>query len=573
MKNNSKKGKRGNVKRKMAGRVAALVLSLSVGFTIIQRPQYVFAADGGSILSDAELSSGSLVNPNRDYLYRMHHKDVQSVTNVTDLYDYVVMPDLPGEDMGNTDHLKYLVIHETDNTSPTATAIANYSSFWQSGNNSTWIVDENTVVQGTSMKIKARTIGNTDFNKSDVSNGNSVNIEMAVNTGADYMRTVANTVHLVRKILEEYPELTLARHYDAFSERYNGESTRKMCPRLMLTEMSWWTWERFVYFATNPDLPIPFIDFNPEDESDVPKSLKGLDIMKIKTKNEPISRAGGDSFDFSLRDMLAAMPGREKWYGKDVETSEIAVDNETIEEVTDILRDTTNNSTDVSSDSSESEKKDVDVETEKESKENKIVESEEVSVLDEADTILEENEKKASSNKSLFVFDDEMESKDFLVFNEYIDLNVEEIEQYIKNSSQGVQYSDSELNDILVSINFACKMENFNPYIAIEMMNQYTGFLHFGGQAQPDWYNFGGLVNEDGDLIQYENIEEGAIAYIQFLKYLTSKDKFKLSCDNTEAIKAIKSRGKVKNLGDMTRALGVSEGFISSIVNRVKDLA
>lgn len=570
MKNN-KKGKRGNVqKKRMAGRVAALVLSLSVGFTMIQKPQYVFAADGGSILSDAELSSSSLVNPNRDYVYRYHHKDVLSVTNVDNLYDYVVMPDLPGRDMGNTDHLKYLVIHETDNTAPTATAMANYSSFWQSGYNSTWIVDENTVVQGTGITIRSKTIGNTDFNKSDVADGNSINIEMAVNSGADYMRTVANTVHLVRKILAEYPELTLARHYDAFSERYNGKSTHKLCPRLMLTEMSWWTWERFVYFATNPDLPIPFIDFNPEDKSDIPKSLKGLNVMKVKVKNEPISRPGGDDFDFDLRDMLAAMPGREEWYGKDVETSEI-VDNETIEEVDNTSEEVANSSEEVSD--SSTDEKDTAIKGEEESKENETVKSEEVSTLSEADAIVEKNEKKASSNENLFVFDSDMSSEDFLVFNEYIDLNIEEMEEYIKKNSQGVEYTDSEFNDILVAINFACKMENFNPYIAIEMMNQYTGFLHFGGQAQPDYYNFGGLVDKDGDLIQYKNIEEGAIAYIQFLKYLTSKDKFKLSCDNTEAIKAVKSRGKVKNLGDMTRALGVSEGFISSIVNRVKDLA
>ena len=86
MKRNNKKCKKGNVKRKkMAGRLAALVLSLSVGFTMIQKPQYAFAADGGSILSSAELSSNKLVNPNRDYLYRVHHKDVQSVTNVDNL--------------------------------------------------------------------------------------------------------------------------------------------------------------------------------------------------------------------------------------------------------------------------------------------------------------------------------------------------------------------------------------------------------------------------------------------------------------------------------------------------------
>lgn len=561
-----KNNKKGNVKRKkkMAGRLAALVLSLTVGFTMVQKPKNAFAADGGNVLSDAELSSSKLVNPNRDYLYRVHHKDVQSVVNVDNLYDYVVMPNLPGEEMPDTSHLKYLVIHETSNVGPTATAVANYSSMWKNMYNSTWFVDEDTVVQGTEMNISSRAIGDTDYSKSDVGDDVSINIEMCVNNGADYMKTVANTIHLVRLVLKDYPHLKLARHYDAFSERYNGVSTQKLCPRLMLTEMSWWTWDRFVFFATNPNLPIPFIDFNPEEANEIPASLKGLDIMRERVKNEPIVRPGDDYFDFDLRDMLTLMPGREKWYGYG---SESVASTSNIEEA-EKTNDASENVTDATSKSDE-----IKEESKNGSNKNIASESEEVKVINEADAVLEKNEKKAASNTSMFIFDNDMDSDDFLVFNQYIDLNIEEMEQYIKTHSQGVKYTDTELNDILVAINFACKMESFNPYIAIEMMNQYTGFLHFGGQAQPEYYNFGGLENKDGVLIQYKNIEEGAIAYIQFLKYLTSKDKLKLSCDNTEAIKAVKSRGKVNNLGDMTRALGVSEGFISSIVNRVKSIA
>lgn len=556
MKRNNKKGIKVK-KKKLAGRLAALVLSLTVGFTMVQKPRNAFAADGGSVLSDAELSSSKLVNPNRDYLYRVHHKDVQSVVNVDNLYDYVVMPNLPGEEMPDTSHLKYLVIHETSNVGPTATAVANYSSMWKNMYNSTWFVDEDTVVQGTEMNISSRTIGDTDYSKSDVGDDVSINIEMCVNNGADYMKTVANTIHLVRLVLKDYPHLKLARHYDAFSERYNGVSTQKLCPRLMLTEMSWWTWDRFVFFATNPNLPIPFIDFNPEESSEIPASLKGLDIMKERVKNEPIVRPGDDDFDFDLRDMLALMPGREKWYGYDYESNSQSLDATSNIEETEKPNDISEEVADVASNSNE----------------NIVAKNQDTNVINEADAVLEKNEKKAASNTSMFIFDNDMDSDDFLVFNQYIDLNIEEMEQYIKTHSQGVKYTDTELNDILVAINFACKMESFNPYIAIEMMNQYTGFLHFGGQAQPEYYNFGGLENKDGVLIQYKNIEEGAIAYIQFLKYLTSKDKLKLSCDNTEAIKAVKSRGKVNNLGDMTRALGVSEGFISSIVNRVKNIA
>lgn len=556
-------------KRKFNGRLAAIILSVTIGISLVQRPVKVFAADGGTILSEAQLSE-NLVNSNRDYLYRVHGQDVLSVENVDNIYDYVTMPNLNGEVMPDTSHLKYLVIHETDNVSPTATAIANYSSFVQNGLNSTWIVDENTVVQGTEMNVKARTVGNTDFNKSDVSNGNSVNIEMAVNTGADYMRTVANTVHLVRTILAEYPNLQLARHADAYSERYGGDSVQKMCPRLMMSEMSWWTWERFVYFATNPDKPIPYIDFNPEESKEIPSSLKSLDIMQEKPRNEAISR-DTDSFDYSLREMLAAMPNREKWYGKETNSldSEVAaseVESENKKDSIDTIKDEIKKETEEIKDNSDKNAVENDI-TENS---NEEVKEESKDLFDTVNTIIEENEEKASSKKSLFVFEEEKSSEDFLVFNKYIDLDTEKVFAYIKEQAKDIKYSDSELNEIISAINFACNMEKFNPHIAIEMMNQYTGFLSFGGEAKAEYCNFGALRNKKGELIQYANIKEGAVAYVQFLKYLTSKDKLSLSCDNKDAIEAVKSRGKVKDFGDLTRALGVSENFIVSIIDRVQ---
>lgn len=201
--------------------------------------------------------------------------------NAFDAYNYVQKPNLQGDIMPDTSHLKYLVIHESDNTSSGATAEVIYNYMANSKNsNATWIVDDNTVIQGTAMNIKSMAIRNTDFSKSDVSDDNSVNIMMATTPSVDYMKTVANTVYLVREILTEYPKLELARHADAYTERYKGNSVQKMCPRIMMSETTWWSWERFVYFATNPELPIPYMDFNPEISSDIPSSIKSLDIMK-----------------------------------------------------------------------------------------------------------------------------------------------------------------------------------------------------------------------------------------------------------------------------------------------------
>ena len=258
----------------------AVVISM-----IFSNGQVVHAAtnDGGLILSDSILSDPSLVNPNRDYHYRNHgnKKSVLEVKNVDGLFDYVKMESLDVHNYEDTSHLKYIVIHETGTPAEGAVATNVFSYFTKVADSTMFIVDDKTVLQAMEITGKGNSLGTTDPAKSDVFNSNSLSIEICDNVDGDFMRAVANAIYLVRGILEEFPHLELRQHADAWSERekdqfgnLTGVTFQKDCPRIIRSEATWWTWEKFVYYATNPKEDIPFIDFIPEDAESFNNSSK-----------------------------------------------------------------------------------------------------------------------------------------------------------------------------------------------------------------------------------------------------------------------------------------------------------
>ena len=111
-------------------------------------------------------------------------------------------------------------------------------------------------------------------------------------------------------------------------------------------------------------------------------------------------------------------------------------------------------------------------------------------------------------------------------------------------------------------------MEKVNPLIIIELMNSYTGYFSYGGNVQKEDNNFGGLKNKKGEYIRYSNINEGAIAFTQYIKTLTSKSRLKLKSENKDALKTIK-KGSVDSISDLAEALNVPQNFVSSVANRV----
>lgn len=445
-----------------------------------------YSNDGGILLSSEELSSESLVNPYRDYKYRYHgyphgNKSVKHVENVENKFDYVEMePLVNGETMPDLSHLKYLVIHETGTFAAGAWATNVFSAFTKNPYaNTTFIVDDNTVLKAMDLNEVGYALGNTDPAKSDVFNTNSISIEMCVNADGDYLKTVGNTVYLVRGILEKLPNLELKQHADAWSEgrnEYTSESFQKNCPEILRGNGTWWTWDRFLYFAKNKNLPIPFVDFNPTIESEVPNELReylGF-TYKAEEKAEEESNKSND-----------AIAGASKYI----------------------------------------------------------------------------------TENSIFLTNN-LSEEDVLEFDRYIEIDTESVFKNIKKSSQSLKLSDAELKSLIANVNLACKMEKMNPLIIIELMNSYTGYFSYGGSVSKEDNNFGGLKDKKGEYIKYSSINEGAIAFTQFIKTLTSKSKLKLKSENKDALKSIK-KGSVKEFNDLVDALNVPEKFIDSVANRV----
>lgn len=133
---------------------------------------------------------------------------------------------------------KFIVIHETDNTSKGAGA-KKHGEAHKNGNLSTsvhYYVDDTYVVQTLNHKDGAWAVG-TSYGTplvAGVTNKNSINIEICVNPDSDYEKARLLTVELVKKLIKDtgIPASKVIRHYDA---------KKKYCPRKMLDTPSLWT--------------------------------------------------------------------------------------------------------------------------------------------------------------------------------------------------------------------------------------------------------------------------------------------------------------------------------------------
>lgn len=497
------------------------LMSFNMIVSAVKAEPLYYENNGGFILSEEELRSDSLVNPLRNYHYRSHgvyhgNKSVVSVTNIDNLFDYVVMePLVNGLTKPDLSHVKYIVIHETGTYSEGSLATNIFSYFTQVGDNAQLIVDENTIIKAMDLNEIAYAVGNTDPAKSDVFDSNSISIEMCVNIDGDYHKTVANTVYLVRDLVGYCPNFQgFRQHADAWSEGRNefySESFQKNCPTILRAESTWWTWEKFLYFAENKDLPIPFIDFDPTVESEVPDNLK--EYLGYKTESSTYKESD---------------------------------DNIKVESTAKV---------------EETAKVDAKVET--------TAKVEETTKVD-ANLIKADATSGASqyhTENSIFI-NSNLSDSEILEFDRYIESDIDKIFNNIKCSSRDIKLTDDELKELIRSVILNCKLEKVNPLIVIELMNSYTGYFTYGGNVTKEDHNYGGLKNKKGQYIKYTSTNEGVIAFVQYIKTLTTNSKLKLKSESKDALKTIK-KGSVKEFNDLSEALGVQEVFIESVAKRV----
>ncbi len=117
--------------------------------------------------------------------------------------------------------IKFIVIHDTGNTSIGANALAHYSYFQTNvrGASAHYVVDENNIVRFVNDNDVAHHAGDRKrpgLGRTDITNGNSIGIEMAVNVDGNFDKTMQNTIELTRTLMEKYkiPLSNVVRHYD-----------------------------------------------------------------------------------------------------------------------------------------------------------------------------------------------------------------------------------------------------------------------------------------------------------------------------------------------------------------------
>lgn len=144
--------------------------------------------------------------------------------------------------------IKFIVIHDTANRSAGADAMAHYRYLNRAKRygSAQYFVDDKQIIQVIGDSRVSWSVGDMWARRyrtrSDVTNWNSLNIEMCINRDGNYAKTWENTVELVKNLLIVFPQCEVVRHFDA---------TGKPCPGSMRAD-NWKLWDKFLSDIKKP---------------------------------------------------------------------------------------------------------------------------------------------------------------------------------------------------------------------------------------------------------------------------------------------------------------------------------
>ena len=142
--------------------------------------------------------------------------------------------------------IKYISIHDTGNKRRGADANAHFNFFNGGDRQSSahYFVDDKQILRIIKDEDRSWAVGD-GRGKYGITNENSLNIEMCINSDGDFNKTYLNTLRLTKYLMEKYniPLENVVRHYDA---------SRKICPNIW-KENNWEKWNRFKEDLNNLD--------------------------------------------------------------------------------------------------------------------------------------------------------------------------------------------------------------------------------------------------------------------------------------------------------------------------------
>lgn len=183
-----------------------------------------------------------------------------------------------------TEKIKYIVIHDTQNTSHGADSEAHFKYFNSANRNSSadFFVDSEKIIRANDYNTFYTWHVGDGKGKYGITNNNSIGIELCINEDGDINKTKENAIALVNHLMNELgiKKENVVRHYDA---------SRKICPRTM-SENNWGTWYEF--YERIGDSMDKFTDI---EESFAKKDIKDLYKMGVVSGKTETVFAPGES--------------------------------------------------------------------------------------------------------------------------------------------------------------------------------------------------------------------------------------------------------------------------------------
>lgn len=136
--------------------------------------------------------------------------------------------------------IKFIVIHDTANTGKGADALAHYKYLQTATRygSAHYYVDDHEILQTIDDSVVAWSVGDKwarkNATRDDVTNYNSISVELCINEGIDKAKAYQNLIWLTRYLMAKF-NAEVVRHFDA---------TGKPCPRSWQAN-NWSQWWRF----------------------------------------------------------------------------------------------------------------------------------------------------------------------------------------------------------------------------------------------------------------------------------------------------------------------------------------
>ena len=182
--------------------------------------------------------------------------------------------------------IKYIVIHDTGNPDAGADAMRNFQYFntGNRGSSADFFVDDTQIVRANDYTKNYSWHCGDGHGKYGITNGNSVGIEICINSDGDYNKAFDKAVELTKCLMSELGIGTdhVVRHYDA---------SRKDCPATMHGN-NWALWQEFknrIIESEDTIMSKEYEELKQKNEAqDEIINQIGQDIANINAKIEPV---------------------------------------------------------------------------------------------------------------------------------------------------------------------------------------------------------------------------------------------------------------------------------------------